>query len=371
MTPLDLSDVARLEVEYRDKIGAVKDATPRDFEWYPYSTLVNFHLIEQTITGANRNLRALAGDEAILDLCCADGELAFFLESLGFDKVRAVDLPTPNYNRMKGVRALKEAIGSKVEIVIADIDSQFTLPNEHYGLAFFLGALYHLKNPYYALETLAKHTRYCILSTRVARRPPDRRFDYASLPLAYLVDPSETNNDPSNYWIFTEAGLRRVLERAQWGILDFKTFGNTTDSDPASADGDERAFCLLESKIPAFRPTVDLLHGWHGIEGGSWRWTERRFAVAIDPAAPARITLNVAVPELLIDPLGPITLRALAHGEDIVLDCYDKTGRFELIADVPAGTSRVDFETDKWLAPDSRDGRERAIIVSAISVTQR
>ena len=371
MTQLDLSDVARFEAEYRDKIGAVKDATPREFDWYPYSTLVNFHLIEQTITGANRDLRALAGDEPILDLCCADGELAFFLESLGFDKVRAVDLPTPNYNRMKGVRALKEALGSKVEILIADIDSQFTLPNEHYGLAFFLGALYHLKNPYYALETLAKHTRYCILSTRVARRPPDKRFDYNALPLAYLVDPSETNNDPSNYWIFTGAGLRRIIERAQWRILDFKTFGNTSNSDPASADGDERAFCLLQSEIPAFRPTVDLLYGWHGIEGGSWRWTEHRFAVALDPAVAWRVTMTVAVPELLLERLGPLTLRALANGEELTRDRYEKTGRFDVIADVPAGAGEVQFEIDKCMPPDVADSRERAIIVAAIDVAPR
>jgi hypothetical protein len=48
--------------------------------------------------------------------------------------------------------------------------------------------------------------------------------------------------------MFTEAGLRRILDRCGWDVLDFATFGNTTDSDPASREGDERAFCFVRSR---------------------------------------------------------------------------------------------------------------------------
>ena len=47
----------------------------------------------------------LTGGDPVLDLCCADGDLSFFLESLGCS-VTAVDLPQTNYNRMAGVRAM-------------------------------------------------------------------------------------------------------------------------------------------------------------------------------------------------------------------------------------------------------------------------
>ena len=69
------------------------------------------------------------------------------------------------------------------------------------------------------------------------------------LPVAYLLDPTECNNDNTNYWIFSEAGLRRILSRTGWDILDFITLGNDRDSDPASPKGDERAFCLVRSRV--------------------------------------------------------------------------------------------------------------------------
>jgi tRNA (mo5U34)-methyltransferase len=116
-----------------------------------------------------------------------------------------------------------------------------------------------LKNPFGVLEQLAKCAHYSLVSTRVTRfnRPRiassasdtnRQRVDFQSVPCAYLVSPSETNNDPTNYWIFSETGLRRILDRTGWDVLDFMTVGNTSDSDPASNQGDERAFCLVKSR---------------------------------------------------------------------------------------------------------------------------
>lgn len=70
---------------------------------------------------------------------------------------------------MQGVKLLKEVLSSSVQIHEVDLDSQFSLPEKNYNLAFFLGILYHLKNPFYALEALSKSARYCLISTRIAR----------------------------------------------------------------------------------------------------------------------------------------------------------------------------------------------------------
>ncbi len=113
------------------------------------------------------------------------------------------------------------------------------------------------------METLGKAARYCLISTRIAKfnvsktKPagrfaafsPDKRTNLKDLPVAYLLDEAEANNDSTNYWIFSDAGLRRLLQRTNWDICDYMTAGNTTDSDPASADGDERAFCLVKSRL--------------------------------------------------------------------------------------------------------------------------
>lgn len=228
--------------------------------WYPYGTLSNFLHFNALLTGEHRFLLDLIADKPILDIGCADGELAFFFESLGC-KAQVIDYGPTNNNNLRGVRLLKETLSSSVEIHEADLDSQFSLPEKDYNVAFFLGILYHLKNPFYALEALSKSARYCLISTRIARfnRPPAEmaettagislsdRIDFSNTPVAYLLDEMEANNDSTNYWIFSNAGLRRILKRTGWEILDYMTVGNTTDSDPATGQGDERAFCLVKS----------------------------------------------------------------------------------------------------------------------------
>src|SRR5208283_2407249 len=61
------------------------------FEWYPYDTLSSLTHCNQLLRGANRAIFGPdGGGRKVLDLGCADGELGFFLESLGY-QVTAVD----------------------------------------------------------------------------------------------------------------------------------------------------------------------------------------------------------------------------------------------------------------------------------------
>ena len=256
---MDIAEIAQRAVAFRLEIDAEKQRlAPQDFGWYPYGTLHNFGLLENLLTGANRQLLDLAGDAPIADIGAADGDTAFFLESLGY-RAHAVDFPPTNYNGCRGMRLLKGARASSIVIHEVDLDARFDLPGERYGLAFFLGILYHLKNPFGALESLARSARHAVVSTRVVRynlAPKARgdsdlnreRVELRTLPVAYLVGSDETNNDATNYWMFSEAGLRRTLDRTGWDVLDFMTAGNKTTSDPATGEGDERAFCLLRSR---------------------------------------------------------------------------------------------------------------------------
>ena len=77
----------------------------------------------------------------------------------------------------------------------------------------------------------------------------DHQVRFDQVPVAYLVHPTECNNDPSNYWIFSDAGLRRILSRTGWEVLEYARVGQTVDSDPATAAGDERVFCLARSQL--------------------------------------------------------------------------------------------------------------------------
>lgn len=245
---LDGPQLLRRARYFKYKLDRIKATIkPADFAWYPYDSFSNLYPLKQILSGKTLFFQDLAAGLPVLDLGCADGDVAFFLEWLGL-RVHAVDWPATNYNGMRGVRALKGALASSIEIYEMDLDNQFQLPADQYGAAFFFGTLYHLKSPFYVLETLARRAKYCLLSARVARVTPDGRVPLEGYPLAYLLDAREANNDPTNYWIFSNSGLRRLLERAGWDISDYCNTGNTCDSNPATPEGDERAFCLLQSR---------------------------------------------------------------------------------------------------------------------------
>ena len=234
-----------------------------------------------------------------MDLGCADGALAFVFESLGA-KVHAIDNPPTNYNGMRGVKRLKRALGSSVRLFPADLDSKFELPSERYGLTLFLGILYHLKNPYGVLEALAARSRYCLLSTAVTRFAPDQKTDLRDIPLAYLAGRDGLKGDETNYWIFSEAGLRALVDRTGWDVCDWRV-----TADPGATlwgtQGDERVFCFLKSR--AFEPVrrSQLLSGWHPLENNAWRWTRRRFSVALESSG--TLTLKCTVPPSLQPPI--------------------------------------------------------------------
>ncbi|HEY2680329.1 MAG TPA: methyltransferase domain-containing protein [Candidatus Udaeobacter sp.] len=222
---------------------------PKSF-WYPYSTLWNVGLLERLATDAGLSLLQVCQGEngKVADIGAADGDLAFFLENQGLS-VDVIDNEATNFNRFQGVRTLKDALSSSVTIRSVDLDAQVDLPSKKYDVIFLLGTLYHLKNPFFVLEKLAQMTRYCFASTRIARQTPDGH-SLSPYPVAYLLGPRECNDDYTNYWIFTDEGLKRLFDRTGWSVLSQINIGDTTNSTPADLDRDERAYVLLRRIEP-------------------------------------------------------------------------------------------------------------------------
>jgi tRNA (mo5U34)-methyltransferase len=218
---------------------------PKAF-WYPYSTLSNFGLLEQLSANVGLNLLQLCGGQygKVADIGAADGDLAFFLENQGLS-VDVIDNEETNFNRFQGMRILKEALNSSVTIRSVDLDSQFTLPGEKYDAIFLLGTLYHLKNPFFVLEKLVQMTQYCFVSTRIAKLTADGQ-PLSRYPVAYLLGTEECNDDITNIWVFSDEGLKRLIDRTGWNLLSQLTIGDTMNSTPAGLDQDERAFCFLQ-----------------------------------------------------------------------------------------------------------------------------
>jgi 2-polyprenyl-3-methyl-5-hydroxy-6-metoxy-1,4-benzoquinol methylase len=243
---------------YERELLAVKDKIiSAEFLWYPYGTLNNFIHLQDCFN--KHPLDSLTSQRRIADIGGADGDLAFFLASLGYS-VDIYDYGPTNYNGLRGARELVRELRfeNTVSISEVDIDSQFTIPSDRYDLIFLLGILYHLKNPYFIMEHLAKKARHLVISTRVARFTPDGLNIYRS-PVAYLLSPDESNNDATNYWIFTEAALVRLINRSGWEVMYSTTVGDQVTSNPADADRDERIFMLLKSKfVRGFKFEVQL-----------------------------------------------------------------------------------------------------------------
>ena len=251
----------------------IKSALRPESFWYPYGTLQNVGVLEQLLASTDLDFFELCQGPhgKIADIGGADGDLAFFLEKMGLTVDLIENEPT-NFNQLEGARILREALHSNVRIRTVDLDSQFTLPGEKYDAIFLLGILYHLKNPFFVLEKLAALTRYCFLSTRIARET-DNGQPISQGPIAYLLGPNECNNDSTNFWIFSDEGLKRLINRTGWRILSYLTIGGTANSTPADPERDERAFCLLRSEriplvtaspnpVPAHKGTARTLISW-------------------------------------------------------------------------------------------------------------
>ena len=370
-TQPDIQQIAERAREFHARLKSAKaGVAPRAFEWYPYDSLANVLHLNQLLTGENRDFLKLIGDGAVADIGCSDGDLAFFLESLGC-KVQAVDHPVSNHNGMRGLRALREALHSSIDIQTVDLDSQFMLPDDHYRMVFLLGVLYHLKNPYYVLEMLARQSDYCVLSTRIANTLPAQGLNLRDAPVAYLLDEDELNSDDTNYWIFSEAGLRRLLKRTRWEICDLHVAGASGESDPHSLDRDQRIWCLIKSRYYSLS-NVELLSGWHAPESAGWRWTEQRFSARMPAVAKStRIELRFFVPQALIERYGPVTLHATADGVPLPSQTYPESARFTYRATLDKSRSTVapvqlDFWLDHALPPSDSDERELGIVVAAL-----
>lgn len=315
--------------------------------WYPYDSLANLPRMAALLP--DQLLEPLKTLPAA-DVGCGDGDVAFFLEALGF-QVDAVDYPATNYNKMEGVYQLRKWLASSITITQSNIDRNLTMPSPRYGLALSLGLLYHLRNPFQFLDTLAERSLYCLLSTRVTSALPGLAGDASAVAAAYLSGSDEINDDPTNFWFFTPAGLERLFARTNWRVTAKLATGAASGDTGAS---DARAFYLLESALGTVN-SVSYLSGWHELEYETFRWSAERFTLW--PRRPARrLTLRFHIPELAAPSL-PLTLTSTA-GEPRL---YSEPGQHTYECAAPNGTIEFTAQYARPLA----GGDERSLGVLA------
>lgn len=195
------SELVRKGLRFRKTFERAKrSVTDRDFAWYSYDSFSTLFFLQQLLNEIQMSFSELVDAKPILDVGAADGGLSSFLNLCGF-LLNVGDNSGTNINQMKGIHALAKYLNSTIDIRDSDLDQHFEISGQ-YGICMFLGVLYHLTNPFYALEKLAHHSLFCFLSTRVARFSSNKAVRLDGLPVSYLLGPAECNNDSTNYWIF-------------------------------------------------------------------------------------------------------------------------------------------------------------------------
>ena len=133
---------------------------------------------------------------------------------------------------MRGAVLLKEQLGSRVSIYTTSIStSSFVFEGT-------LRARPTDGDPVSPAESLLRSAAWLRRAARgvasLARASRGWRAPGEStsrrLPVGYLVGPTKLNDDPTNYWVFTPAGLERLVRRAGWEIVSTLNVGDTATS---------------------------------------------------------------------------------------------------------------------------------------------
>jgi tRNA (mo5U34)-methyltransferase len=234
-----MSEITAAEPGFRKQLLAIRTSVT-DVRWYPYTSLDNV----TTLSGfLPPDLEIVPHGGSVLDIGAADGDMGFLLHQLGCN-VDFLDNASTNFNDCEGLRRTSTLLNHTGTLIERDIDWGFELSRD-YDLALFLGTLYHLRNPALALIRLAQRCQRVLVSTKVATQLPDGQ-NIAASPIAYLLDKREANGDPTNYWIFTPAGLERLLRRCGWIVKRAHRVGKVGRSNPVDNDADERMFVYCE-----------------------------------------------------------------------------------------------------------------------------
>ena len=155
---------------------------------------------------------------------------------------------------------------------------------------------------------------------------------------------------------------------------------NAPDLTPIQEEPGAAAAVLLSSVNVADPQAEDqLLDGFHGLENGAWRWTMRRFAVALQPpppeAAPEPMFLEMrfTVPEIIARRFGGAKIMAKVNGRALAPESFEGQGEFlysqEVSAAVPGGQpARVEFELENAVPTGEVDQRELGVIVTSIAL---
>jgi len=191
----------------------------------------------------------------VLDIGCRDGFFAFVMEARGADVI-GVDYAPSNTT---GFEVATRILDSKVEYIVENV---YDLDPQKYGrfdVVFFLGVLYHLRNPLLALDRIRQMLNPGGLLFVESQLSTDERINSLDIPIWQFYPRDTLNNDETNKWAPNLPGLRCVVEEAEFIVQDSMTNGNR---------GYVRAMAAKDERQEYFRQ-LDTSKGIFGVKHNS------------------------------------------------------------------------------------------------------
>lgn len=152
----------------------------------------------------------------VLDVGCRDGFFAFALEARGAE-VLGIDYAEPDET---GFSIAANLLGSKVRYAVRNVYDLDPSRDGRFDLVLFLGVLYHLRNPMLALDRIRAVTHDSGMLLLESQLCTEKSLLSSSTPLMQFFPRDTLHGDPTNAWGPNPAGLRAMVEEAEFEVHD-------------------------------------------------------------------------------------------------------------------------------------------------------
>jgi tRNA (mo5U34)-methyltransferase len=156
--------------------------------------------------------------KTVIDVGAYEGFFSFHCEMRGANRVVACDRfvwDWPNSSALPNLKAVRRAVGSRVEFVSSYVEDIPSLIKEKFDIVLFLGVLYHAPNMIQYLEAISGITaNVLVLETFV-----DGLDEEGARVSVY--DRDEMNNDSSNWFGPNLHAIDVMLRRVGFSTIDF------------------------------------------------------------------------------------------------------------------------------------------------------
>ena len=90
--------------DFIDRINVAKGRLKKSVNFYPYHILSNLVHLDNLLSDINLSAEDVLASKSVNDIGGADGDIAFYREFLGAEKVNLIDYAPTNFNHLIGAK---------------------------------------------------------------------------------------------------------------------------------------------------------------------------------------------------------------------------------------------------------------------------